>query len=173
MHTLTDERITLQVFMNAEDVKVVAGYIASSPTPEEKVKLMEEFIMKFFLLLNPVPDAVDHAANIIVDKWGQVNIDDLCKQVFISRRQFERKFLQKVGLSPKYYARLRRIGYICMKIAGKEEVDWPRIPLRPHCESAASQFVNCRESDQSERHHLQRAENTSPRESNRRSAGKV
>ncbi|MEO6000396.1 MAG: AraC family transcriptional regulator [Chitinophagaceae bacterium] len=124
MHTITQERIDLRVFIDYSDVKIVADGIASSQTAEGKVKALEEFIMKFFLLRKPVPDAVDHAANIIVENWGKVNIDDLCKQVFISRRQFERKFLQKVGLSPKYYARLRRIGYICMKIAGKEEVNW-------------------------------------------------
>ncbi len=45
----------------------------------------------------------------------------------MSRRTFERRFFRKVGLSPKYYARLRRIGYACNLIAGKKKVNWPDI----------------------------------------------
>jgi hypothetical protein len=45
----------------------------------------------------------------------------------MSRRSFERKFFQKVGLSSKYYARLRRIGYVMNVIAGKKKVDWSSI----------------------------------------------
>lgn len=42
----------------------------------------------------------------------------------MSRRNFERKFFKKVGLSPKYYARVRRIGYLLNHIAGKKKADW-------------------------------------------------
>ncbi len=34
---------------------------------------------------------------------------------------------QKVGLSPKYLARIRRIGYLCNLIAGKKKVDWAKV----------------------------------------------
>ena len=33
-------------------------------------------------------------------------------------------FFKKVGLSPKYYARIRRIGYLLNLAAGKKKVDW-------------------------------------------------
>ena len=32
-----------------------------------------------------------------------------------------------MGLSPKYYARIRRIAYICNLISGKKKADWPRL----------------------------------------------
>jgi methylphosphotriester-DNA--protein-cysteine methyltransferase len=56
-----------------------------------------------------------------------LQVGDLLKNSFMSRRSFERKFFQKVGLSPKYYARIRRIGYLCNLIAGKKKVDWSSV----------------------------------------------
>ena len=45
----------------------------------------------------------------------------------MSRRNFERRFFKKVGLSPKYYARLRRMAYLMNLVAGKKKVDWARV----------------------------------------------
>ncbi len=45
----------------------------------------------------------------------------------MSRRTFERKFLQKMGLSAKYYARIRCISYLCYCIAGKKRVEWSKV----------------------------------------------
>jgi methylphosphotriester-DNA--protein-cysteine methyltransferase len=53
-----------------------------------------------------------------------IHISDLLKEVFMSRRNFERKFFKKVGLSPKYYARIRRIGFLLNEIAGKKKAGW-------------------------------------------------
>ena len=41
-------------------------------------------------------------------------------ELYVCRRQFERQFLNKVGVSPKYYARVRRIGYLCSLMALKK-----------------------------------------------------
>ena len=47
-------------------------------------------------------------------------------ELYVCRRQFERQFLLKVGMSPKYYARVRRIGYLCSILASKKWAvdDW-------------------------------------------------
>ena len=124
MFALTDERIDLSVFIPSKVVETTAAKINNAVDAEQKVKLLEDFIYDFYLKNEPVPDVIDNAANIIVEKHGRVNINELCSQLFISRRHFERKFLQKVGLSAKYYARLRRIGYICLQMAGKKDVNW-------------------------------------------------
>jgi len=44
------------------------------------------------------------------------------KSTFMSRRNFERKFLTEVGVSPKAYAKIRRFGYTCSLMAGKKTV---------------------------------------------------
>lgn len=46
------------------------------------------------------------------------------ENIYMSRRNFERRFFKKVGLSPKYYARVRRIGYAINLVSGKKKIDW-------------------------------------------------
>ena len=75
----------------------------------------------------PQPDYIDTAANLILEKAGMLQVQDLLKESYMSRRTFERHFFEKVGLSPKYYARIRRISYICNLIAGKKKVTWPEV----------------------------------------------
>ncbi len=127
MYEYTEERIDLYRVFKKQVIDQVAEKIKSAENEKQKVELLEEFIMQQYQLQKPEPDYIDQAANFIVEHNGLLQVADLLKDSYMSRRTFERKFFQKVGLSPKYYARIRRIGYICNLIAGKKKVDWPRI----------------------------------------------
>jgi methylphosphotriester-DNA--protein-cysteine methyltransferase len=97
--------------------------------PMEKVKILERFVLSEYNRRKPVPDFIDEAANLIVEKNGMLHINHLLENIYMSRRNFERRFFKKVGLSPKYYARLRRIGYVMNQVAGKKRVDWAKLFL--------------------------------------------
>lgn len=127
MYAVAKERIDLQVFIAKQEIDTIMSELTCSSSAREKADLLESFVFRYFFRSHPIADVIDHGANIIVEKHGVVNVDELCSQLYISRRQFERRFLQKVGISPKYYARLRRIGYICAQLAGKEKVNWQNI----------------------------------------------
>ena len=123
----TEERIDLFKILQQGYVKNYVEKIRGSADSIDKVKLMEEFMLHHYKVYKPEPDYIDSAANTIVEKNGMLHVYDLLKESCMSRRSFERKFFQKVGLSPKYYARIRRIGYICNLIAGKKKVNWPEV----------------------------------------------
>jgi AraC-like DNA-binding protein len=123
----TEERIKLDTVLNKQFVEVTASEIEKTRDPVNQVRLLEKFVLIFYRKNTPVPDQIDLAANTILEKNGMVHINDLIKNAFMSRRNFERRFFKKVGLSPKYYARIRRMAYIMNLIAGKKNVDWKRI----------------------------------------------
>ena len=127
IYEYTEERIDLYKVFKKNVVDHYVNEISSATGEEQRIKLLEEFIMKQYQLQKPNPDYIDEAANLIVEKNGLLQVTDLLKNSFMSRRSFERKFFQKVGLSPKYYARIRRIGYLCNLIAGRKKVDWPSV----------------------------------------------
>lgn len=133
----TEERIPLNTVFKKSSVDELARQIRTSPDENEKIKLLEAFLLKRFQEKNPEPDVIDTAANLIVEKNGMVDVSQIMKDVYMSRRNFERKFFRKVGLSPKYYARLRRMAYLMNLIAGKKKVDW------------AALFTECEFYDQS------------------------
>lgn len=52
---------------------------------------------------------INKAAEIIRQSKGFIRIEELAKQVYVSSRQLERSFKQKVGVSPKFYMRIARL----------------------------------------------------------------
>jgi AraC-like DNA-binding protein len=56
------------------------------------------------------------AAEIIRHKKGMLSIEELSAAVFISTRQLEREFKQKLGISPKFYMRIARLNEVNRRI---------------------------------------------------------
>ncbi len=123
----TEERIALESVFKSSVINHLADAIQPATDGNEKGKLLEGFVLQYYLQNKPKQDSIDYAANTIIEKNGMIHISDILKDVFMSRRNFERRFFKKVGLSPKYYSRIRRMGYLLNLIAGKKKVDWARI----------------------------------------------
>jgi AraC-like DNA-binding protein len=51
------------------------------------------------------------AASRVIARHGEIKIDDLARQVELSERQLERKFVEQVGIPPKLYCRISRLDY--------------------------------------------------------------
>lgn len=123
----TEERIDLRNVFDKWQVDTLIEKIDRAGEVEDRIMLLEEFVLNQHHKRKIEPDYIDYAANLIVEKNGLLNVSDLIKDIYMSRRNFERRFFKKVGLSPKYYARIRRISYLMNLIAGKKEVDWSSV----------------------------------------------
>lgn len=128
-YELTEERPELFSVIPFDYIKKYVGMVREASSADQKAKLLEEMLLHHIRINKPEPDYIDKAVNIIVEKKGMLHVYDLLQESCMSRRTFERKFFQKVGFSPKYYARLRRIGHLCNLIAGKKKVNWPDVFL--------------------------------------------
>ena len=137
VYEFTEERIDLNKIFKEATIIEMASSIQQQEEPAEKAKLLEAFVLKQAGEKLPKPDAIDEAANKIVQSNGLLHVNELIGQAYMSRRNFERKFFKKVGLSPKYYARIRRMSYIGNLIAGRSKIEWAEI------------FHNCEYYDQS------------------------
>ncbi len=124
VYEFTEERVDLRQQTDASLVTRFEKSLSALSDGREKAKLLEQFILELCKGHIPEPDGIDKAANRIVEENGMLHIHDLANEVYMSRRNFERKFFKKVGLSPKYYARIRRISYLLNIIAGKKEANW-------------------------------------------------
>lgn len=124
---LTDERINLYDILDRKMVETIAERIMESKSHAERIQVLIQFLNQQLMLNENRIDNIDFAANYIVNKKGIINVNTLMNDLYMSRRQFERKFLQKVGLSPKYYARVRRMSYLCSLMAGKRQVNWQHL----------------------------------------------
>lgn len=127
MYKYVEERIDLYEVFSRSIIDKVKDQLHSEELPEDKARVLDNFVLKMYEEFKPRPDYVDEVANKIVSENGMVMISELVKQCNTTRRTLERNFLYKVGLSPKFYAMVRRISHICNLIAGKQQVDWSRI----------------------------------------------
>lgn len=75
-------------------------------TPENQIKALSFFLMKE-LNANKKDDLLmQHALNMIIFEGGNVSITKLRQHLNISERNFERRFKQYVGISPKLFSRI-------------------------------------------------------------------
>lgn len=123
MFELTEERLDLKSVLG-KDAEEIGARIAEASSNQQRLKLVENWLLQLHREKANEFDGIDFAANLILDRTGNIEIDEILGSVFMSRRQFERKFLQKVGVSPKYYIRIRRIGYVCNLLARQSKADW-------------------------------------------------
>jgi AraC-like DNA-binding protein len=121
----TEERIDLIHVFSALEINRYRKMLATASQALEKVKVLEALMLHYFEANHPKPDCIDKAANLIVSKNGMLTVTEMMEDIYMSRRNFERRFFKKVGLSPKYYARIRRMGHLFNQMAGKHKVNWP------------------------------------------------
>ena len=126
-YVYVEERIDLKQVFKPALIDRIANELKATNDERQQAKVLEAFVMQQFESASPVRDYIDEAVDIIIEKNGLLNVNDLLQNIFMSRRNFERRFFKKVGLSPKYYARIFRMAYLLNLIAGKKKVDWSSI----------------------------------------------
>lgn len=123
MFELTEERLELKTVLGKSAAEL-GERIIEAKNRLTRLKILENWLLRLQREKASNFDGIDFAANLILDQNGAVEVDELLRQVFMSRRQFERKFFNKVGISPKYYIRIRRIGHVCYLLAHQQKADW-------------------------------------------------
>ncbi len=129
MFEFTNSRIDLQDILGSE-MNDLLDQLQSAKDDIIRIHIVENMLLERLIERLPVCDGVDAAASTIIDRYGNVQVSDILVGSCMSRRKFERYFLRKVGISPKFYARIRRYGYICSLIAGKRSVAWDQLLYR-------------------------------------------
>lgn len=74
---------------------------------------------------------LNRASEIIRHYKGMISIEELASKVYISTRQLEREFRQKIGISPKSYMRISRLNEVNRKIISGQRIDLTN--LAHHC----------------------------------------
>jgi AraC-like DNA-binding protein len=74
----------------------------------ERVSILSRFLLQQLQKKNKPPAFINQAISTIIQNNGNIKISDLSSQYYLSTRQFERKFKEMAGLSPKLYTRIIR-----------------------------------------------------------------
>lgn len=128
MRDLCDQRIDAEL-IGGENLNRLRDRLGEVQSGEERADLMNAFFLQKLEEYEPGWDEVDHAVEIIMAKHGMVSLTHLYENYAISKRQFQRNFQKKVGLSPKRYTRLNRFSRICGYLINKVQIDWHEVVM--------------------------------------------
>lgn len=79
---------------------------------KEQISLTEQFFRKNLSGSKINLYYLNKAADLIRKSDGLITVEELSSRIFISKRQLEREFKQKIGISPKSYMRLARLNKV-------------------------------------------------------------
>ncbi|QHT67353.1 AraC family transcriptional regulator [Rhodocytophaga rosea] len=81
-------------------------------TVEQRIRLADEYLLnRLYKASNPT-SYVQYAADLIRRQKGEISVESLSDRACISKRQLEREFKNKLGISPKAYMRINRLGKV-------------------------------------------------------------
>ncbi len=125
MYEFTHERLDLREVLGSQIERIIQQ-IYDSPTASDKAGVLNSFLQDQWIKHEPVTDRTDYAANLLLYSNGACSISELMNELYVCRRQFERQFTLKVGVSPKHFARIRRISVVCREMASRNWAiqDW-------------------------------------------------
>ncbi|MET7029946.1 helix-turn-helix domain-containing protein [Sediminicola luteus] len=94
------------------------------------IRNTEKYLLKCLLENKIDLNYVNSAADLIRNTKG-IKIEDLPNRLYISQRQLEREFKDKVGISPKHYLRITRINEVLRMLSANRPIDLTSVAY--HC----------------------------------------
>jgi AraC-like DNA-binding protein len=106
---LHNQTIPLQYLLGGEG-KELEDKLASARSFQKRVTVVETFLHQRLAQKNqnPTEPRITESIRRINESGGRIHIDRLASLACLSRKQFERVFLQRVGISPKQFLKIVR-----------------------------------------------------------------
>jgi AraC-like DNA-binding protein len=101
-------------YMDAEEIlgkttDAVNECLFHAENYRQMVSIVEEYLQGLIQKAKPkIGHSIDIIGNRMLQQCGQVSMDWYAKEACLSYRQFDRKFRERLGISPREYARIIR-----------------------------------------------------------------
>lgn len=92
--------------------------------PKSRIQLLENLLIEQLPLLQPEPNVIDCAIQLIKENYGCCTIKSLTEQLGISERYLEKNFKRMVGIYPTLYKRMVRFNFMLGEIKADTSTDY-------------------------------------------------
>jgi AraC-like DNA-binding protein len=110
LEELNDQRLNASEWAGRE-MDDFCAQLAATEEAHKKIDLVNQFFINYFGHRQPAIQTADQLANHILEQRGLLSMEALTTRFHVSARHLRRLFKERVGVSPKFYARLKRFGY--------------------------------------------------------------
>ncbi len=108
------------------EIAVIERRLKDSRQPEIMATILVQFLLRRLSKAKEIRP-FDHAINEMVKHHGNLSIEKTAALSCLSKRQFERKSIEGLGMSPKLFARLIRFSKAYMYKEGHPQTPWIKI----------------------------------------------
>jgi AraC-like DNA-binding protein len=113
----------------SKDIRLVNERLNSTSDYNEMIEIVENFLLHLVHDVKRDPQPLDTVANLIIEHPESTSLLQLARESFLCSRQFERKFKERMGISPKLFARIARANKAFRIKYYHPHEDWLRIAL--------------------------------------------
>lgn len=108
------------------EIQFINEQLAEIHSPDKLIEIVEIFLLKkLHKLRSRLP--IDSVLPMIIKQGGLVNVDKIASQACVSNRQLERQFLQRIGVSPKFFVRQTRFAKAWVMKENMPNIKWTTI----------------------------------------------
>lgn len=93
----------------SKEFELLTTQINASKNVSQAIRVFEQFAVQQLSQGRMVKPFLTHAFDIFLRSHGQIKVSSLCSKMNVSRQYFCHYFKDKIGLSPKYYAKIIRL----------------------------------------------------------------
>ena len=112
LHEICNQNVPLK-FLSGQTGRDLEEKMGEAATFHQRVRIVENFLWN--LRQNNDEDfefrRINHIVELIKNTGGNIHIHQLISEACLSRKQFERMFAERVGISPKQYLKIIRFQF--------------------------------------------------------------
>ena len=88
---------------------------------EKRIEILSTFLLDIFQVKKETLDLqIRKAIQVIIDNKGQTTIKDICSEIHLTERTFERRFLKEVGISAKQFSTIIQFQFSLQQLTLKD-----------------------------------------------------
>lgn len=114
----------------SDELRNLNDRIANESSFDRMIRHAENYILHKLVHVKRDASPIDRAAQLLMDYPQRFSLDWLADQVNLSPRQFQRKFIERIGIGPKLYGRISRFSQAFFFKDQHGEIDWLSVALK-------------------------------------------
>jgi AraC-like DNA-binding protein len=111
-------------------IKTVNEQLANAKSHSQMIRIIEDFLLGMTKRNYKAAQGIDKLGNMILENRDGVTIDWMAKTCFLSPRQFERKFIERTGVGPKYFSKIIRFEHAFRLRNKRPDLDWLGVAIQ-------------------------------------------
>lgn len=120
---LINKRVDFEQLLGSE-ADVIIEQLTHAKDSEERIGIIENYLLNRLQRFEAEANIADKAALMILRKRGMITMDRLAADLNVSPRHLRRVFSQRLGISPKLFARLKRFNYVNACLTTNDSLQW-------------------------------------------------